>query len=193
MQLKFIFRKFIFFTSILFSACTVNKNRGLVKSDEVYTFINFYLKTQEETDKLDPEFLDYNNDYADINIILDKKDFNEMIGPQISFDTLLNRDDIIYMKKQINYWKNDHRLNVKYLGIYGNNLLSESLSATSITRLKYNVLKLGIPLFSINKKVVLIYTEMHCGIDCGAGYITIFEKQPDGKWKRVSVKSVWIS
>lgn len=191
----------IFFTSFIILGCilaSVNTSKCSLmpgeKTDVVYDFVNFYLKAQEQANfKLDPELLNYNNEKFNIDSILDKKDFNDIIGPKVNFETMLSVNDITFMKEQIAHWKGEHRLNTAYLKINSDRLLPKSLSAINITKSRSKVIKLSIPIFSLNYKIALIYTETYCGIDCGEGSIQLFEKQAAGKWRRVSVKSIWTS
>ena len=103
---------------------------------------------------------------------------------RLQLDSLFNENDFIYLHKQLvsldfsTVWlKDDFIVKVR----------------NTINNKFPNIYLYSIPLFSVNRKRVIVKREYYCGNVCAEGEILIYEKVDGTGWELRYVLSRWIS
>lgn len=109
-------------------------------------------------------------------------------GREISFhvDSLFSRKDIDYFLKQIKCQKE-----TEWFDDFKNVEMIESITMDSLNRVERTVNYYSIPLFSVDKRRVIIMNAFFCGLLCGGGKYLVYEKTGDNKWKKIREINVW--
>jgi hypothetical protein len=182
---------------------TVEKNKAvenkfiiekkLVSEKEIYEVINVVLGSINYDELSDSNFvtedvfMKYNfkeNDYK-LDTLFTKKDiqfirkqFNEVENFRLNQNLLKNM--VVIPKDTLSKFQNDkrgkHNFWDNYSKKYGNK----------------GFYTIGLPLFSYDKKTVIITIGFHCGGLCGGGSTEIYKKV-NGKWISISTLESWVS
>ena len=171
----------------------VSIKKKLVSEKEIYEVINVVLGSLNY-DELS------NSNYVTEDVLM-KYNFREN---DYKLDTIFTQKDIQFIRKQFNEVEN-FRLN--------QNLLTNKVTIPRDTLAKFQNSKrgkpnfwinytkkygnkgfytIGLPLFSLDRKTVIIISGFHCGGLCGVGTTEIYKKV-NGKWISISTLESWVS
>jgi len=193
---------FILITVITFS-CQQNAKveklaikKQMVSDKEIYAFINEIMPYEENKD------FSYCNKIADKNLML-MQTSKEFIN---GIDTIFSKKDLKFLIEQTKY-EIDFKLNKKLLKnkivISGDTIKKFTQGRNKDGRSQFwdkyhkkygegGFCSVTLPLFSIDRKTVLVTTSMNCGRLCGEGGTYIYRKI-NGKWELVHTITNWVS
>jgi len=140
--------------------------QSLPTKKEQYDFLRWYIKSKK------PKPLS--------NIII-RFDENMIALGSIKLD----KSDVKYLKKQLGGYTEGALLDTTILkGDYWS--VKPDTNRSTIN--------LSLPIFSINKKIVAIHWETHCGWECGGDHIEVYEKNKSGHWviSKRHIKSIYL-
>lgn len=96
-----------------------------------------------------------------------------------------NKDDANYFVRQINQQRKDKW----QLKIKGSKLFDTiELVNNRVDKVLYSY---SLPLFSADKKYVIIIQAFFCGLVCGGGDYNLYERQQDNSWKKLKQFNHW--
>ena len=96
-----------------------------------------------------------------------------------------NEDDANYFVQQINQQRKDKwKLRIKGIKLFD----TIELINNRVDKVLYSY---SLPLFSTNKKYVIIIEAFFCGLVCGGGEYSLYERQSDSSWKKVKTFNQW--
>lgn len=102
-------------------------------------------------------------------------------------DTIFSRGDIDFFKKQIDglrkrkYWKTK----------FTNTVFDDDPKLDSTNHTKLTVYNYSIPLFSVDRKKVIIIKRFYCGFLCGGGSYNLYIKSTENTWVLIKRMNVW--
>ena len=169
---------------------------SVISDKEIYSFINSLIKTDKNriTKKafqrifVSPKISSH---WDSINFVRPKtsEDFQKTLLEDVDYiffgeqiDSLLNEDDRKFMFAQFKNLKDT---------IWHQPFCKTKL--TSKRQRNPDKYYFSVPIFSIDKKVVVIYFSNYCGDLCGFGGYYIYKKTTKNKWEFVTAKGHWIS
>jgi hypothetical protein len=171
-------------------------NKQIVSDKEIYAFINEIMPYEKSKD------ISYCNKIVDTDPSLSKTSEEFIKG----IDTIFSKQDLKFIIEQTKY-EEDFKLNEKLLKnkivISGDTLSKFTQGRNEDGRSQFwdkyhskfgpgGFCSITLPLFSIDKKTVLVTTGMHCGRLCGEGGSYIYRKI-NGKWELVHTITNWVS
>jgi hypothetical protein len=191
----------LLFESFFSSAQVYSK---VIPDPEILSFINYDIKTNNIkaiSSKLYP--LNINDFYYKDSIDFARKNspgslnFTNFIfhyyrvskSKEITnnLDTIFSREDIDFFKKQIRgirkrlYWKTK----------FANTVFDDDPELDSTNHTKLTVYNYSIPLFSIDRKKVIIIKRFYCGFLCGGGAYNLYIKNTENTWVLFKQMNVW--
>ncbi len=97
-----------------------------------------------------------------------------------------NKDDANYFVQQISQQSKDKwQLKIKGIKLFD----TIELINNRVDKVLYSY---SLPLFSINKKYVIIIEAFFCGLVCGGGEYNLYERQSESSWKKVKTFNQWV-
>jgi hypothetical protein len=97
----------------------------------------------------------------------------------------LNKDDANYFVRQINQQrKGKWQLKIKGIKLFD----TIELVNNRVDKILYSY---SLPLFSADKKYVIIIEAFFCGLVCGGGEYNLYERQTDNSWKKLKQFNHW--
>ncbi|WP_136669320.1 hypothetical protein [Flavobacterium sp. H122] len=167
--------------------------KQLVSEKEIYEVINVVLGSLKHDELIKTNYVTED--------VLMKFNFKEK---DYKLDTLFSKKDIQFIRKQLievdNFRLNQNLLISKVviprdtLSKFQNNKSRKHSFWDNYTK-KYGnkgFYTMGLPLFSLDKKTVIITSGFHCGGLCGVGTTEIYKKV-NGKWTSISTLESWVS
>ena len=96
-----------------------------------------------------------------------------------------NKDDADYFVRQINQQRKDKwQLKIKGIKLFD----AIELINNRVDKVLYSY---SLPLFSADKKYVIIIEGFFCGLVCGGGNYNLYERQLDNSWKKLKQFNEW--
>ena len=96
-----------------------------------------------------------------------------------------NKNDASYFVRQINQQRKD-KWQLKIKGIK----LFDTIELVN-NRVDKVLFSYSLPLFSVDKKYVIIIEAFFCGLVCGGGEYNLYERQTDISWKKIMPFNQW--
>ena len=123
--------------------------------------------------------------YAD-SLTLSNYEFAQNIFSKINKLTqYFNKEDADYFVQQINQQRKDKwQLKIKGIKLFD----TIELINNRVDKVLYSY---SLPLFSANKKYVIIIEAFFCGLVCGGGEYNLYERQNDNSWKKEKTFNQW--
>ncbi len=186
---------------IVFICNSFGQTYSTVTSDnEIYAFLNWMTRTEEkhgEEPKLGRKKIAYQIlAWDSANFVLNNSDsllYKEIPLPPFQNiflfqkstknDTIFNQIERTFIFQQFTSIKDT----------IWHTSFSKSKLLTRIKQNKPNRYYYSIPLFTIDRKYVIINKEYYCGNLCAYGGYYIYKKIADGKWEYVTAVHTWIS
>jgi hypothetical protein len=164
-----------------------------------YRFLNDYYHNFNKRDKLAIETLTKVETVNSLENLLnfsflDRKNPFSKNDSAVLIASLIDEDDLKYMKDQLRLWKDTRILNADQLKSINKILLIQD-DRSEQERLfpSFNTHHIYFPLFNLEGNVALFYYEVNCGLQCGSGELEILKMQKNGKWQSIRKILVWIA
>ena len=191
MRLKIVV---LFISMSFFLKCqTRNKSLG-------YGLINQIFLEKNTSYKLNTNLIPFLNGYFENKDVFNFNFLNKLTPANLNnyqsdiVESILKKQDLEFMKSQLK--KVDVKtLDTKKLTINKNYISVKNYVKTGTDNIIPNdsTYHISWPIFSEDSKVAMIYIENYCGIDCGGGQLSIYEKDKNGVWKFVGAIGTFIS
>jgi hypothetical protein len=110
-------------------------------------------------------------------------DYNYLYQKQGGLDTIFKQIDRTFIYKQFTAIK-DTIWHEKF---------SKSKLLTGQKQRRTNKYYYSIPLFSMDKKYVIIYRKYYCGDECAYGGYYVYRRLEPNKWEYITAVNTWIS
>lgn len=152
----------------------INLNKIKSISSQIYPLnINdFYYKDSADLIKKSNDGLSYSNFIFRYYKISRSKEFNYHL------DTIFSREDIDFFKKQIQGLRNRKYWKFKF----ENTIFDDEPELDSTNHTKKTIYNYSVPLFSVDKRKVIIIKRFYCGFLCGGGSCMLFVKNFNNRW-----------
>jgi hypothetical protein len=183
------------FLTIIFSTfcltISAQKYSDVIKDTAITNFMTWLFKSDtsfkaerhvdNDIVKLHPDNFIYEDSSALNNYQFSENIFNK----KNKLTKYLNRDDANYFVQQINKQRrNKWKLKLKGIKLFD----TIELVNNRVDKVLYSY---SLPLFSADKKYVIIIEAFFCGLVCGGGDYNLYERQRDNSWKRVKQFNHW--
>ena len=189
---QFFMRPFL--TIIFFSFClttSAQKYSTVIKDTAITNFITWLLKRDtsfKATRHVDNDILKLHTDnfiYAD-SLTLNNYQFAQNIfNKKNKLTQYFNQGDANYFVRQINQQRKDKwQLKIKRIKLFD----TIELVNNRVDKVLYSY---SLPLFSADKKYVIIIEAFFCGLVCGGGDYNLYERQQDNSWKKIKQFNHW--
>jgi hypothetical protein len=175
----------------------IKTEKELVTELELYEVINFMLPAIKSNNQMNSNYVT-----EDVMMKIVSKENNYLELDKM--DSLFTKNDAEFIKKQlkgIDKFKLKQKLMLDKIIIpsdtlskFQNNKIN-SLGFWENYRQKYGnkgFHTISLPLFSLDKKTVIITIGFHCGGLCGGGATEIYKKI-NGKWTLIKTLNNWVS
>lgn len=183
------FLTIIFFTLGL--TVSAQKYSHVIKDTAITNFMNWLFKSDTSfkarrhivTDiiKLRPG----NFIYADSLTLSNYEYAQNIFNPKNKLTQYFNKEDAYSFVQQINHQRKDKwQLKIKGIQLFD----TIELNNNRVDKVLYSY---SLPLFSADKKYVIIIEAFYCGLVCGGGDYNLYERQYDGSWKRIKQFNHW--
>jgi hypothetical protein len=182
-----------FLTIIFFSlclTCSAQKYSNVIEDTAITNFMNWLFKSDtsfKAAKHVDNDILKLHSDNF---IYADSLTFNYQFAQNIfrktnKLTTYFNKDDANYFVQQVDQQrKYKWQLKIKAIKLFD----TIELLNNRVDKVLYSY---SLPLFSADKKYVIIIEAFFCGIVCGGGDYNLYERQADNSWKRVKQFNHW--
>jgi hypothetical protein len=183
-----------FLTTIFFSLCltsSAQKYSSEIKDTAITNFMSWLLKSDtsfKATRHVDNDILKLHSDnflYADSSTLNNYQFANNIFNKKNKLTKYFNQDDAICFVRQINKQRK-YKWNLKVKGTNFFNTIE--LINNRIDKVLYSY---SLPLFSADKKYVIIIEAFFCGLVCGGGEYNLYERQTDNSWKKLKQFNNW--
>jgi len=112
-------------------------------------------------------------------------------GKEITFtyhlDTIFSRQDIDFFKTQIEGLQGEKNWKREFKHTFFDD--APELNERNLTQ--HTIYDYSIPLFSVDKKKVIVIKHFYCGLLCGGGAYELYIKNANNKWKLVKKMYEW--
>ncbi|MES2139972.1 MAG: hypothetical protein V4511_09705 [Bacteroidota bacterium] len=169
---------------------------SIISDKEIYSFLNSLIKSDK--DRISKQLFrkisvnpKISKHWDSTNFFRPKttEDFQKILTNDVDYifwgkeiDSLLNENDRKFMLEQYKKFKDT----VWHQPFTGTRLESKKQKKTD----RYYF---SIPIFSVDKQVVIIYFSNYCGDLCGFGGYYIYKKTVTNKWKFFTARGHWMS
>ena len=183
-----------FLTIIFFSLCltsSAQKYSSVIKDIAITNFMIWLFKSdtsfkasrQVDNDIL--KLLSNNFIYADSSTLNNYKFSQNIFSKTNNLTQYFNKNDASYFVRQINQQRKD-KWQLKIKGIK----LFDTIELVN-NRVDKVLFSYSLPLFSVDKKYVIIIEAFFCGLVCGGGEYNLYERQTDISWKKIMPFNQW--
>ncbi len=123
--------------------------------------------------------------YADSSTLNNYQFAENIFNKKNKLTQYFGKNDANYFVQQINQQrKSKWQLKIKGIKLYD----TIELVNNRVDKVLYSY---SLPLFSIDGNFVIIIEAFYCGLVCGGGDYNLYEKQPDGCWKKIKQFNHW--
>ena len=184
----------LFITIIFFSFCltiSAQKYSNVIKDTAITNFMTWLLKNDtsfKAVRHVDNDIIKLQSDiffYVDSSSVNNYHFGQNIFSKENNFMQYINKDDANYFVQQINHQRKD-KWQLKDKGIK----LFDTIELVN-NRLDKVLFSYSLPLFSTDKKYVIIIEAFFCGLVCGGGDYNLYERQGDNSWKKVKKFYHW--
>ena len=117
--------------------------------------------------------------YSDSSTLKNYQFAQNIFNKKLSLTQYFNQEDAKYFVQQINKQRKA-KWNLKIKGIK----LFDTIRLVN-NRVDKVLYSYSLPLFSVNRKYVILIEAFYCGLVCGGGGYNLYERQHDNSWKRL--------
>ncbi len=189
---QFFMRPTLILLSLSFSLTSFGQKYSSVIKDTAIINFMFWLFDSDTsfrtTRHVDNDILKLHPDnfiYADSTTLNNYQYAQNIFGNKNNLTQYFNQGDANYFITQIQaQCKNKWQLKFKNIKLYD----TIQLINNRVDKVLYSY---SLPLFSIDKRYVIIIEAFYCGLVCGGGDYNLYERQTDNSWKRIKQLNHW--
>jgi hypothetical protein len=170
---------------------SAQKYSNVIKDTAITNFMTWLFKSDTSfkvARHVDNDILKLHADnfiYADSSILNNYQFAQNIFNKKNKLTQYFNKDDADYFVRQINHQRKDKwQLKLKGIKLF----YTIELLNNRVDKVLYSYC---LPLFSANKKYVIIIEAFFCGILCGGGDYNLYETQQDNSWKKIKQFNHW--
>ena len=176
-----------YFILIIFLNMTFSSNSQtyskVISDNEIINFINLDIQRDSIKGKKTIRREMYKL-YEDAFFYKDSADLREII---YHLDTFFSRQDIDFFLEQIKKSKKRNTWKKAFI----NSTLVDNVELDSNNRVESVMYSYSLPLFSFDKRKVIIIKGFFCGLVCGGGATYIYERTNTNEWQLIKKLNEW--
>ena len=183
------FLTIIFFLFGLTSSA--QKYSNVIKDTSITNFMTWLFKSDtsfKATKHVDNDILKLQIDnfiYVDPATLNKNQFVQNIFYEKNNLTQYFNQNDTKYFIRQINDQRK-HKWNLKVKGIK----LFDTIELVE-NKIDKVLFSYSLPIFSVDKKYIIIIEAFYCGLVCGGGQYNLYERQSGSSWKKVKVFNEW--
>ena len=170
---------------------SAQKYSNVIKDTAITNFMTWLIKSDtsfKAVRHIDNDILKLHSDnfiYSDSSTLKNYQFAQNIFNKKLSLTQYFNQEDAKYFVQQINKQRKA-KWNLKIKGIK----LFDTIRLVN-NRVDKVLYSYSLPLFSVNRKYVILIEAFYCGLVCGGGGYNLYERQHDNSWKRLKQFNHW--